>query len=224
MQVIDNFARNHKLGNLFEARVGKGRLLVCTIDLASKLDERPAARQFLKSLYGYLASDRFQPAQQLAVPVLDKMFAPPVSTLAKLGAKILEVDSEDTVHGNVAANLIDGDPASFWHTRWGATIDPMPHHLAIDIGRDVAIQAITYLPRQDQANGRIAQCEIYCSRDPKAWGEPVARAKWRKTAELQTVKFQRPVTARYLKLVVTSEVRGQPYAAAAEVDVILSGR
>ena len=35
VQVIDNFSRNHKLGNVFEARVGKGRLLVCTIDLLS---------------------------------------------------------------------------------------------------------------------------------------------------------------------------------------------
>jgi len=33
LQVIDNFERNHKLGLIFEARVGKGRLLVCAIDL-----------------------------------------------------------------------------------------------------------------------------------------------------------------------------------------------
>ena len=65
VQVIDNFARNHKLGNLFEARVGEGRLLVCTIDLLDNLDRRPAAKQLLRSLYGYVASDRFQPAGQL---------------------------------------------------------------------------------------------------------------------------------------------------------------
>ena len=32
VMVIDNFARNHKLGAIFEARVGKGRLLVCASD------------------------------------------------------------------------------------------------------------------------------------------------------------------------------------------------
>ena len=48
VQVIDNFARNHKLGNVFEARVGDGRLLVCTIDLFEHLEQRPAARQFLR--------------------------------------------------------------------------------------------------------------------------------------------------------------------------------
>jgi len=29
VKVIDNFARNHKLGVMFEGRVGNGRLLVC---------------------------------------------------------------------------------------------------------------------------------------------------------------------------------------------------
>ncbi len=89
VQVIDNFARNHKLGNVFEARVGDGRLLVCTIDLFKHLDRRPAARQFLKSLYGYVASERFRPSQRLEMATLEKLFAPPAchSTLRKLGAK-----------------------------------------------------------------------------------------------------------------------------------------
>ena len=43
VQVIDNFARNHKLGNLFEASVGAGRLLVCTIDLPRLASSNPAA-------------------------------------------------------------------------------------------------------------------------------------------------------------------------------------
>ncbi len=40
VQVIDNFTRNHKLGLIFETRVGKGKLLVCAIDLLS-LQELP---------------------------------------------------------------------------------------------------------------------------------------------------------------------------------------
>jgi len=32
IHVIDNFARNHKLGLLFEAKVGRGKLLVCASD------------------------------------------------------------------------------------------------------------------------------------------------------------------------------------------------
>ena len=60
VQVIDNFARNHKLGVIFEARVGSGRLLVCGIDLPGLIDKQPAARQLLRSLYRYAQSDAFQ--------------------------------------------------------------------------------------------------------------------------------------------------------------------
>jgi hypothetical protein len=40
---------------------------------------------------------------------------------------------------------------------------------------------------------------------------------------LQTVTFQQPVKARYLKLVAKSEVSGQPFASIAELDVLTDG-
>ncbi len=121
-------------------------------------------------------------------------------------------------------NAIDGDPDTFWHTRWTPRNDPMPHHLVIDLGREMAIKGITCLPRQDMANGRIAEAEVFVSNDPKSWGTPVAQAKWRDTGELQTVAFPQPVRARYLKLVVKSEVNRNAFAAVAELDVLLDER
>jgi hypothetical protein len=221
VQVMDNFARNHKLGNLFEARVGKGRLLACTINLVDDLERRPAARQLLSSLTAYLASDKFRPSHELTLAALDKLFAPPVftSTLARLGAKVLRVDSEDRAHGHLASMAIDGDPETFWHTRWKPD-DPLPHEIVIDIGREVLLKGVTYLPRQDMANGRIAAAEIYCSNDPAHWGSIVARAKWRNSGEVQSLKFARSIQARYLKLVATREQRGQPFASIAELDIL----
>ena len=61
VQVIDNFERNQKLGLIFEARVGAGKLLVCTLDLLG-VQHRPEARQLLHSLLAYVNSRRFQPA------------------------------------------------------------------------------------------------------------------------------------------------------------------
>lgn len=222
VQVMDNFARNDKLGNLFEARVGQGRLLACTINLADNLDQRPAARQLLASLTAYLGSDKFRPAHELTLSELDKLFAPPTftSALAKLGAKVLHVDSEDRAHDHLAAMAIDGDPETFWVTRWQPD-DPLPHELVIDIGREAAIQGVTYLPRQDMANGRIVEAEIYCSNDLADWGQAAARAEWRNSTDVQSVKFVRPVPARYLKLVATREQGGQPFAAIAELDIVL---
>lgn len=77
VQVIDNFARNHKLGNLFETRVGSGGLVACSLDLTNDLEQRPAARQMLVSLLSYMSGDAFQPANELPMEVLDRLFRRP---------------------------------------------------------------------------------------------------------------------------------------------------
>jgi hypothetical protein len=69
IHVIDNFARNHKLGLLFELKVGQGKLLVCASDLPA-LQEHPEARQLMHSLLRYVGSDHFQPAQSLDLETL----------------------------------------------------------------------------------------------------------------------------------------------------------
>ncbi|WP_375102397.1 glycoside hydrolase family 2 TIM barrel-domain containing protein [Paenibacillus sp. RS8] len=60
VQSIDNFERNHKLGLLFECRVGKGKLLISAID-AEKVCEVPEGRQFLSSIITYMKSNDFNP-------------------------------------------------------------------------------------------------------------------------------------------------------------------
>jgi len=75
--VIDNFARNNKLGNLFEARVGGGSLLVCTIDLLRLAGTQAAAKQLLQSLYAYTGSGSFRPSEELETTLLDTLFSAP---------------------------------------------------------------------------------------------------------------------------------------------------
>ncbi len=72
IHVIDNFARNHKLGLLFETRVGPGRLLVCASDLP-KLQDHPEARQLLHSLLRYADSPAFVPKAELDGALLRKL-------------------------------------------------------------------------------------------------------------------------------------------------------
>ncbi|MGD0868749.1 MAG: sugar-binding domain-containing protein [Bryobacteraceae bacterium] len=67
IQVIDDFHRNHRLGAVIEAAVGKGKLLAVSFDLTTALDQRPVARQLLHSLLDYAASDRFAPKQTLSL-------------------------------------------------------------------------------------------------------------------------------------------------------------
>jgi hypothetical protein len=72
VQIIDTFARNHKLALLAETKVGPGSMLVCPIDLRNHLDE-PAVRQFLHSLLQYLASPAFTPQSELDPNLLRKL-------------------------------------------------------------------------------------------------------------------------------------------------------
>lgn len=77
VQVIDDWFTNRRLGLVFEARVGGGRLLVCGIDLSSDLDARPVARQMRASLLDYMAGDAFDPQQAVDVAAIHNLFAPP---------------------------------------------------------------------------------------------------------------------------------------------------
>jgi len=74
VQVIDNFWRNHKLGILFETKVGKGKLLVCTVDLLNNQD-KPEVRQFLHSLIKYADSSKFSPGDDLGIDFLKNVLS-----------------------------------------------------------------------------------------------------------------------------------------------------
>lgn len=66
VRVVDNFRRNHSLTNVFETRVGEGRLLFCAIDVTNGLERRPVARQLRASLLRYLSSKEFEPRGQIS--------------------------------------------------------------------------------------------------------------------------------------------------------------
>lgn len=65
VQAVPDFHFNRLLGQVFEVRVGGGRLLICGYDLERDLEHRPAARQFRRSLLHYLGSDSFQPRTEV---------------------------------------------------------------------------------------------------------------------------------------------------------------
>ena len=73
VQVIDDWFTARKLGLVFEAKVGQGRLIVCSIDLDRDVDSSPVARQFRHSLFKYAASDRFQPGTSVTPEELRRL-------------------------------------------------------------------------------------------------------------------------------------------------------
>jgi hypothetical protein len=219
VQLIDNFARNHRLGNILEAKVGQGSLLICSIDLAKDLESRPAARQLLGSLQTYAGSAAFQPKQALELEVVEKLLAGKNRIAANVAA--VKADSEQADYE--AAKALDGDPATMWHTAWeGQRGKGMayPHEISIEFVKPAKVGSLSVLPRQDNnRNGWIREYEAYASADGKAWGQPVAQGSFTADKREKTIKLAQPVEAKFLKLVAKSGFGRQGYASIAELTV-----
>jgi len=216
VQPIDTWFENRRLGLLFEARVGEGRLLATSMDLTTDLSQRPVARQMRESLSSYVASSEFAPAVEVSAREIAALFRQP-PTLLRIGGT---VSADSAAVGHPAQSAVDGDPETIWHTPWGEDAASHPHQLVLDLGSARTISGLTYLPRQDMQNGRIDHFSVHAGLLPKSSGEALVRGRWPNTAVRQSVRFPEPVQARYLILVAESEVGRQAFASAAEVDVL----
>ncbi|MEV8530598.1 endo-alpha-N-acetylgalactosaminidase family protein [Streptomyces sp. NPDC051211] len=128
------------------------------------------------------------------------------------------VDSEETAgEDGRAANVLDGDPATLWHTQWYAATAPMPHEITLDLGASYKVTALLELPRQTQSNGRIAAYQVLTSTDGTTWTAAAAGTLPDSTAR-QDITFT-PRPARYLRLRATGEVNGNPWTSVAELNV-----
>lgn len=72
VQVIDNNERVHRLGLIFELKVGPGRLLVCATDLLAQQD-KPEARQLLAGLLQYAGSNQFNPQTEATMDQVQEL-------------------------------------------------------------------------------------------------------------------------------------------------------
>jgi hypothetical protein len=65
VKLIDTWFKNRRLAMLFEASVGKGKLMVSSMDLLKDHDSRPAAKQLYYSVIQYMQRDAFDPQVKL---------------------------------------------------------------------------------------------------------------------------------------------------------------
>ena len=92
VQTIDAFSRNQKLGLIFEARVGSGRLLVCCANLKEDALQDPIRHQMRASLTRYLTTPAPSNLAKLSPTELNRLFCdlPPQEIRQGYGAKDLE--------------------------------------------------------------------------------------------------------------------------------------
>ncbi|MEL7484017.1 MAG: discoidin domain-containing protein, partial [Planctomycetota bacterium] len=115
--------------------------------------------------------------------------------------------------------VLDGDPATFWHTAWAPTQVQPPHSLEIDLGLPRSVAGLRYTPRTDSENGRFSAYRIEVSDAGYDW-TLIEEGSWDNDASTKSAQWT-PQQARYVRLTMLSSTNGQPYASAAEVEIIV---
>lgn len=112
-----------------------------------------------------------------------------------------------------ALNLIDGNISSSWLS--SSTADT-PNYVDFDLGGFYDISRFSFLPRQDNINGRIAKYAIFISSDGVNWGDTISTGIWDNTANRKEAYFL-PKVGRYIRLAALSEVNGNNLSSGSEV-------
>jgi hypothetical protein len=214
---IDDWNRNYKLAVLFECRVGRGRLLVSSFGVEDS-ESNPVLRQLRRSLLSYIGSARFQPLTTVTREQLRGLFFD-TRKMSKLGA----VANAESRAPNSVANVIDGDPNTFW-LAGGPGAGKRPVELIISFPSAVAISGLVLMPRQNhrEHEGDIRQFLVSISNDGNEWQE-IKRGELLSTFEPQKIDFSARVMVQHIKLTALSGFGSDEATALAELAVIYEG-
>ena len=136
----------------------------------------------------------------------------------RIPGKVIAASSFESGEGD-PEHAVDGNPDTFWHSRWSSNEAQPPHFLVIDYARPLDIAGLDYTARTDMDNGHVRDYELYASLDGNQWGKPVAHGHFHPESIEETIQLATPVRARYLKFVMLSEQHGRPFATVAELSV-----
>ena len=216
VQPIDDWNRNYKLGLVFEAKVGRGRLIAASADLETDLATRPAAAQLRRSLIEYMASAKFDPKSSLTAADIESLFFD-TRIMKRLGATV-------TASGGEAANAIDGDPNTFWLAGDPRAANRQPQELTIRFPSAVAFSGLAVMPRQNhrEHEGDIRGFVIDASDDGATWTE-VYQGELLSTFDPQTIRFGKTITTRFLRIRSLGGFGTDRMTALADLAVIYEG-
>ncbi len=133
--------------------------------------------------------------------------------------KILSFSSEQG-DDEIAAHIIDDNPSSIWHSQYYPQKPDCPHEIVIDMGQTFRISHFLYQGRNDGANGRVKDFELYVAPNPEGWNGPALKGTLNNSSETQKIAFEKTTEGRYLRFVIRSTHDNQGYASAAEIGII----
>jgi alpha-glucosidase len=133
---------------------------------------------------------------------------------------VVQANSEQ---GGSLKQAFDGTPETHWHSYYGAPKEGQAtnHPYIVDIGLNglYAVNGFQYQARHDQGNGMIDAFQLFVSRSPEQFGEPVYTGRFVVGTAPQAVTF--PTTwGEHVRLKILSGINGNKFGSAAEFEVL----
>ncbi len=115
-----------------------------------------------------------------------------------------------------ASNLVDGNAATYWHSRWSTNPGTFPHFVTIDMKQSKLINGFALTQRN--GSRKVKNLEIQVSNDNVNWSS-VGDYTLTEATTAQQLTLASAVTARYFKLIFKTGFDGTSFAAMAEVSI-----
>lgn len=97
--------------------------------------------------------------------------------LPRTGWKATASSEEKRALNLPASNILDGNPATIWHSAYQPQVAPMPHWVVVDTGAIRDLAGFRYQPRRDMANGTANSYRFYVSNDGQSWGPAISQGQ-----------------------------------------------
>lgn len=105
--------------------------------------------------------------------------------------------------GSSFENLVDHDPSTTWHTKWGT--EAVPFEFTLDLKSVYVLDKIQYLPRDGAGNGTLLKGSISYSVNGTDWTK-AGDFTWERDDKTKEFVFKDAPTAAHLKLEITEGV------------------
>lgn len=133
--------------------------------------------------------------------------------------QLVEISSENLDNGKDGKNAIDGDPNTWWHSRFSTDKANPPHSLTIDLKQRQNLQGLIYMARQDGSRkGAVKDYALEISLDGKNF-QTVLDSTFELSRKPQIKRFPE-IEARYIRLICKSDYSGEGLAAISEIGLI----
>ncbi|NCU03418.1 MAG: discoidin domain-containing protein [Chitinophagaceae bacterium] len=125
-----------------------------------------------------------------------------------------ETSGEGTTNGR-AATVIDGNAATYWHSKWSGSAAVYPHELVIDLGSEKTANGLSVTQRSGLSRS-VKNAELQISSDAVNFTS-VNNYVFANSNGAQYFDFNTTKTFRYFKIIAKSAWDGLQFAALAEV-------